>query len=99
MKAKKIFAIGSLAAIALTATAASATTAYLDHGIWKYGTTGLCGSGTVYSKYYDWDYTYSQASVKNAKGVYRKDVQRNAQASASAKAYAFQVDHAYYDFY
>ncbi|HOH58951.1 MAG TPA: hypothetical protein PLQ22_02950, partial [Bacilli bacterium] len=80
-------------------TTALAKTAYLDTGIWKYGTTGLCGGGDVYSKYSDWDHTYSYASVKNGKGKTASDTKKGAQASASLTASKFRTDYSYYNFW
>ena len=72
MKAKRILAIGALAAVVLSSTTALAQLDILDHGLWSHGTTGLFGGGKVYSQYQDWSYNWSYASVKNAKGKTRR---------------------------
>lgn len=102
MKAKKIFAIGSLAAIALSSTTALALNQYTDYltsGVWQHGTTKWNGGGTVYSYYYDWDHNWSYASVTNYYGYRDWDQQFHDEARASTDAVAWHIDHAYYNFW
>ena len=99
MKLKKFLVVCSLTAIVGASGSALAKTAYLDTGIWKYGTTGVLGGGDVYSKYSDWAHTYSYASVKNAKGKTASDTKKEAEASASLKAYNLKKDYSYYNFW
>lgn len=101
MKTKKFFVIGALAAVVLSSTSALAVTEYPSGAIWKHGTTGILGGGTVYSKYYNYDHTYSYASVVNAKGASDNDTQSAAEvfAEASVKAVALKKDHAYYNYW
>ena len=99
MKAKRILAIGALAAVVLSSTTALAQLDILDHGLWSHGTTGLFGGGKVYSQYQDWSYNWSYASVKNAKGKKASDTKYNDTAKASIKAYAGRTDYAYYNFW
>jgi hypothetical protein len=99
MKAKRILAIGALAAVALSATTALARLDIMDHGLWSHGTTGIFGGGQVYSKYEDWSYNWSYASVKNAKGKKASDTKYQSQAAAQTKAYVNKTDYAYYNFW
>ena len=101
MKTKKFFVIGALAAVVLSSTSALAKTEYPDGAIWKHGTTGLFGGGTLYSEYYNYDHTYSYASVINAKGVSDDNTQSKPEvfAKASVKAVALKTDHAYYNYW
>lgn len=84
-----------------TVGAAAKKASPTGNDIWKYGTTGLFGGGTVYSEYVNWKAPkWYKASVKNAKGVYRCQFQYNGStyAKASVNAYAGRTDYSYYDY-
>lgn len=99
MKKKLISSVITIFAITICVgtSLASAKTVSAGGGTWSYGTTGLFGGGTVYSKYLHNSEVHG-SSVINANGVMDTDYNRRAgvQSNASTAAVAFKTDHSYY---
>ena len=103
MKAKRFVAACSMAAVILSSSAALALMYRqpTEHGLWWRGTTQLNGGGEVHSQYQDYVYYYSYARVMNARGVEDEMTLPSmyGAACAHAKAYAWENDYSYYDFW
>lgn len=100
MKVKKIAAALSLIAIVGSSVTALAKTYYLDTGIWKAGTTGWFGGGTVYSEYLDYSHDWYSATARNAYGKTVSVTKKagDTYAKASTTAIKFLDDYSYYDY-